>query len=347
MLKAAVLGAGSWGTALANVLSSNGHDVIVWGRDRRVVDSLNYRHENDRYLPGAELSTTLRATDDVNEALTDANFVIVSVPSKAIPDVCTLVAPYISSEACVVHAVKGFIRPDNTRVAEYMAKALPKIAGRLVVLSGPSHAEEVVRRKPTTVVVASESRSAAEMAQDVLMNEHLRVYTQSDMVGVELGGTLKNIIALGVGLTDGLDLGDNTKAALMTRGLAEMTRLGVQLGASPLTFSGLAGVGDLIVTCTSSHSRNYRAGKLLASGLTLSQTLSQIGMAVEGVGTTFAAAELASSHHVEMPITRALRRVLEGLVAPENAVRELMQRDKNHEMEDVGQQPLTHDWRRP
>ncbi|MFD1677123.1 NAD(P)H-dependent glycerol-3-phosphate dehydrogenase [Alicyclobacillus fodiniaquatilis] len=344
-MKACVLGAGSWGTALANVLATNGHDVVIWGRDEAVVNAINKDHLNPRYLPGGALSPLLHATTDFAGAIRDAELVLFSVPSQALPVLVSDASALISQTAVIVHAVKGFTRPNNVRISEHINLVMPNVEKRLAVLSGPSHAEEVVRGMPTTVVIASASQSTAETVQDAFMNAQFRVYTQADVVGVELGGTLKNIIALGVGLTDGLGLGDNTKAALMTRGLAEITRLGVSLGASPLTFSGLAGIGDLIVTCTSNHSRNFRTGRLLATGLALNEALEQIGMAVEGVSTTFAAAELAQTHQVDMPITTALKCVLKGDVTPGAAVRELMQRERSHEMEDVGQRPLTHHWR--
>ncbi|GEO26299.1 glycerol-3-phosphate dehydrogenase [NAD(P)+] [Alicyclobacillus acidoterrestris] len=346
-MKAAVLGAGSWGTALANILAQNGHETTIWGRDKQVVEGMNTHRENSRYLPGAALSSALLASDDLSVAVAGAELVLLSVPSRAVPELLHEALPYISSSALVAHAVKGFIRPDNQRISEYIASRLEHPDKRLAVISGPSHAEEVIRQVPTTVVVASKSQSTAELVQDALMNATFRVYTQADIVGVELGGTLKNIIALGVGMADGLGLGDNTKAALMTRGLAEMTRLGIALGASPLTFSGLAGIGDLIVTCTSTHSRNFRAGRLLATGLSLEETLARIGMAVEGVGTTFAAFDLAQGVGVELPITAVLKQVLEGVCSAEEAVCKLMQRDKSHEMEDVGQPIIAHQWQYP
>jgi glycerol-3-phosphate dehydrogenase (NAD(P)+) len=312
-----------------------------------VVEQVNTNHVNHRYLPDAELSPGLRATSDLESSLDGAELVLIAVPSRALPDLLESAKSLIPVSAVLIHAVKGFVRPSNQRVSEFIVSVLGRVETRLAVLSGPSHAEEVVRGVPTTVVVASQSQSTAELAQDALMNDSLRVYTQSDLVGVELGGTLKNIIGLGVGLIDGLGLGDNTRAALMTRGLAEMTRLGVALGASPLTFSGLAGVGDLIVTCTSSHSRNYRAGHLLATGLSLDEVLERVGMAVEGVGTTFAASDLAEIHDIELPITRALKSVLGGDVSAKEAVQSLMRRDKNHEMEDLGQQPFSMHWTSP
>ncbi|GMA55746.1 glycerol 3-phosphate dehydrogenase (NAD(P)+) [Alicyclobacillus sacchari] len=346
MTKVAVLGAGSWGSALAAVLANNGLETVVWARNRQLADEINSRHVNERYLPGVTLPAGIQAVTRVEEALCKAKLVVVALPSAALADgVETLRG--VADEAVVVHAVKGFVRPQNVRITSYIRERVPTVADRLAVISGPSHAEEVVRQLPTTVVVASESRVIAEFVQDAFMNDRFRVYTQADVIGVELGGALKNIIALGVGLVDGLALGDNTKAALMTRGLAEMTRLGVALGASPLTFSGLAGVGDLIVTCTSEHSRNHRAGCLLAQGLSLDATLQRIGMAVEGVGATFAASELARTHGIEMPITRAIEKVLLGELSPADGVGLLMRRGKNHEMEDIGGQPLTALWVRP
>lgn len=345
-MRAAVLGAGSWGTALANVLVENGHEVSIWARNPAVAQEINENQTNQRYLPGVTLPDSLRAISDASAALSDRDLVVISVPSASLPDIGAIL-PCISKTSVVVHAIKGFVRPGNQRISDFIKKRDPSLFSRLAVISGPSHAEEVVAHLPTTVVVASDSRQIAEHVQDAFMNETFRVYTQSDLIGVELGGTLKNIIALGVGLVDGLGLGDNTKAALMTRGLAEITRLGVALGASPLTFSGLSGVGDLIVTCTSLHSRNYRAGRLLASGRSLPDALSEIGMVVEGVGTTMAAADLARSCGVDMPITSAIEKVLEGALAPSAAVDLLMRRGKNHEMEDLGEQALNAEWRNP
>ncbi|SIS96015.1 NAD(P)H-dependent glycerol-3-phosphate dehydrogenase [Alicyclobacillus vulcanalis] len=345
-MKACVLGAGSWGTALAAVLVWNGWDVTVWARRAEVAEDITVRHRNERYLPGADLPPQLTATADPAEALAGASLVVLAVPSGAIAETLPLIRS-LPDHVLVVHAVKGFVRPDNLRVSAWLEREIPGMERRLAVLSGPSHAEEVIRQMPTTVVVASASRQVAERAQDALMTDRFRVYTQADVIGVELGGALKNIIALGAGLAEGLGLGDNTRAALMTRGLAEITRLGVALGASPLTFSGLAGIGDLIVTCTSEHSRNHRAGRLLAKGLRLPEVLDAIGMAVEGVNATFAAEQLARRSGVEMPITQAIARVLTGDISPAEGIELLMTRGKNHEMEDIGAQPLTAEFRLP
>lgn len=343
-----MLGAGSWGTALAHVLAENHHEVRVWGRNAGIVERLNQTHTNERYLPGVRLHQGIIGTTDLSWALADAGLVLLSIPSRWLPEFFSTIHTPFSEGTVVLHTVKGFVRPSNVRVSEFLSDVPALTKSRLAVLSGPSHAEEVVRGVPTTVVVASKSKRTAEFVQDAFMNPYFRVYGQSDIVGVELGGTLKNIIALGVGLVEGLGLGDNTRAALMTRGLAEMTRLGIALGASPLTFSGLSGIGDLIVTCTSQHSRNFRAGRLLGTGVPLTEVLDSIGMAVEGIGTTYAAYELAQDLGVEMPITSVLRSVLKGELDPRHAVRALMQRDKNHEMEDVGQRLLSaQEWSEP
>lgn len=343
-MNVSIVGAGSWGTALAHVLASNGHDVLVFGRDPQVVDSIQYKHMNFRYLPGVQIHPRIRATTDLEQALSTAKLLVISIPSRSLPELFNHLPCAIPPGTILLHAVKGLVRPGNLRVSEFLAMQDVVADLPLVVLSGPSHAEEVVRGLPTTVVVASDCRETAELTQDAFMNSYFRVYGQSDVVGVELGGTLKNIIALGVGLTEGLGLGDNAKAALMTRGLAEITRLGIAMGASPLTFSGLSGVGDLIVTCTSNHSRNYRAGRLLAQGLKLSEVLETIGMTVEGIGTTYAAAELSKKLGVDLPITSALRMVLQSDMTPRHAVQLLMERKRSHEMEDVGERFYTQYW---
>lgn len=345
-MKACVLGAGSWGTALASVLAMNGWEVAIWARRPEVADDINFRHRNERYLPGAALPPGLTAVTQPEEAISGAELAVLAIPSAAVADSL----PWLRSlddSVLVVHAVKGFVRPENLRVSAWLEREIPGIERRLAVISGPSHAEEVVRQMPTTVVAASASKRVAERVQDAFMTDRFRVYTQADVIGVELGGALKNIIALGAGLAEGLGLGDNTKAALMTRGLAEITRLGVALGASPLTFSGLAGIGDLIVTCTSEHSRNHRAGRLLAKGIPLAEVLASIGMVVEGVNATFAAEQLANDCGVEMPITHAIARVLMGEISPSEGIELLMTRGKNHEMEVIGAQPLTAEFRLP
>ncbi len=343
----AVLGAGSWGTALAAVLAENGHQVTLWARRPEIVHEIITNHENHHYLPNAPLPVQLMATDSLEVALQDANMVLFAVASAGMAEVVKSVTPWIARDVWVVHAVKGFDAQSKQRMSQVILKELPWAESRLSVIAGPSHAEEVIRRMPTTLVVAGYAQDAAEMMQDALMNHYLRVYTNPDVMGAELGGTLKNIIALGVGIADGLGFGDNAKAALMTRGLAEITRLGVQMGASLLTFAGLAGVGDLIVTCTSQHSRNFRAGRLLGQGVSLSDTLSAVGMVVEGVKTTQVAVSLAQTYGVNMPISQVIHEVLFSGKPPRQAVGELMNRDRAHEIEEVAREAMAPKWMHP
>jgi glycerol-3-phosphate dehydrogenase (NAD(P)+) len=343
-MKAAVLGAGSWGTALAAVLTNNGHDTVVWAKRAVVCDEINTSHTNRKYLPEAKLPVQLRATTDLADALADRDLVIFAVPSGAMPEVVTASKSLIGESSLVAHAVKGFDLDTRQRMSQLIAREIPDVERRLAVITGPSHAEEVIAEMPTTIVVAAYERTTAETVQDALMNSYFRVYTNPDVVGAELGGCLKNIIALSVGMADGLGFGDNAKAALMTRGLAEITRLGMKLGASPLTFAGLSGIGDLIVTCTSRHSRNFRAGRLIGQGRSLEQALEEIGMVVEGIRATQAALTLAQEHGVEMPITKALHEVLFLGKQPHDAVEELMGRERGHEMEEVARQIIPPSW---
>ncbi|WP_100398535.1 NAD(P)H-dependent glycerol-3-phosphate dehydrogenase [Bacillus sp. FJAT-44742] len=334
--KVAVIGAGSWGTALAMVLADNGHDVRLWARRKEQVEEMNKEHTNTRYLPGRVLPENIKGYHDLKEAVSGVSFVLLVVPTKAIRETLQHMKPYLNSEPVLIHASKG-IEPDSLkRISEMIEDEVEdNLIGSTVVLSGPSHAEEVCERQPTSVTVSSLDAQSAKQAQDLFMNKHFRVYTNLDLIGVELGGALKNIIALGVGLTDGLEYGDNAKAALMTRGLAEIARLGIKLGANPMTFAGLSGLGDLIVTCTSTHSRNWRAGNMLGKGMDLNQVLKEMGMVVEGVRTTQAAYQLAERESVEMPITEALYDVLFNDRLPEEAVERLMGRVKKHEVENL------------
>jgi len=333
--RAAVLVAGSWGTALAAVLADNGHDVRLWSRSGEQVDEMNRLRTNRRYLPDVALPEGLTATTDMAAALQDADLVLFVAPSSAMREVARQAAPHIGSDMLCVHATKGFEADSLKRMSTVLAEELGRSEQSIVVLSGPSHAEEVVRRCPTTVVVASQEQSVAEAVQDYFINSYFRVYTNPDAVGVEVAGAIKNIIALGAGLSDGLGFGDNAKAALLTRGLAEIGRLGTAMGANLYTFAGLAGVGDLVVTCTSQHSRNWRAGSLLAQGLPLDEVLRRMGMVVEGVRTTRAAHALAADYDVQMPITEQLHAVLFEGKAPKDAVEALMGRVRTHESEQV------------
>lgn len=334
--KIAVLGAGSWGTALALVLADNGHEVRLWGHNGAQMKELNEIHMNKRYLPGIILPERIVGYSSIEEALTGVKTIILAVPTKAVREVVRKIATVHKSKLTIVHVAKG-IEPDTLlRISEMIEQEMPQeLLEDIVVLSGPSHAEEVSLRHPTTVTATSENLKAAEKIQDLFINQNFRVYTNPDVIGVEIGGALKNIIALAAGIADGLGYGDNAKAALITRGLAEIARLGTKMGANPLTFSGLAGIGDLVVTCTSVHSRNWRAGNLLGKGQKLEEVLANMGMVVEGVQTTKAAFQLSEKYQVSMPITRALYNVLFNGKNPKLAVDLLMARGKTNEMDDL------------
>ena len=332
----AVVGAGSWGTALAIVLADNGHEVRLWTQNEKRIEEINVKHTNHQYLPDIELPKNIIASSSIEDILSELDVVVLAVPTKAIREVLQSIKSVRTEPFMVVHVSKG-IEPDTLmRISEMIREELPQeLCKDIVVLSGPSHAEEVSLRHPTTVTVSSENMKAAERIQDIFMNQHFRVYTNPDVVGVEIGGALKNIIALAAGISDGLGYGDNAKAALITRGLAEIARLGTRMGADPLTFSGLTGIGDLIVTCTSVHSRNWRAGNMLGKGQKLQDVLDNMGMVVEGVRTTRAARQLSVKYGVEMPITEALYRILFEEKEPKAAVDELMARMKTNEMESL------------
>ncbi|MBO2945038.1 NAD(P)H-dependent glycerol-3-phosphate dehydrogenase [Paenibacillus sp. F411] len=331
--KVAVLVAGSWGTALASVLVSKKLNVMIWSRNAEQVQEINEQHSNHRYLKGITLSPQLKATTDMEEAVRGAAAVLIAAPSSAMRSVCSQLKSCVKDNALIIHATKGFEIESLKRMSTVISEELGRSEGDIVVLSGPSHAEEVIRQCPTTVVVASASSEAAAAAQDLFMNHDFRVYTNRDMIGVELAGAFKNIIALGAGMSDGLGFGDNAKAALLTRGLAEITRIGIEMGSNPLTFAGLAGIGDLVVTATSRHSRNWRAGYLLGEGKALEEVLSSMGMVVEGVRTTQAAFALSEKHGVQMPIADQLYHVLFKQRDPRTAVMNLMGRDPKTEME--------------
>lgn len=334
--KITVIGAGSWGTALACVLADNGHHVRLWGHKPDQIHEINVFHTNKKYLPDVNLPENIVGVSSLKEALHTVDTVVLAVPTKAIREVLKKILDVLHTPITIVHVSKG-IEPDTLlRISEMIEAEMPREWLKdIVVLSGPSHAEEVSRRQPTTVTVSSENMEAAESIQDLFMNSHFRVYTNPDIIGVEIGGALKNIIALAAGISDGLGYGDNAKAALMTRGIAEISRLGKKMGANPLTFSGLTGIGDLIVTCTSVHSRNWRAGNLLGKGQKLEEVLENMGMVVEGVRTTKAAYQLAQKYDVQMPITTALYNVLFKNADPKDEVDHLMSRVKTHEMESL------------
>lgn len=334
--KVAVLGSGSWGTALSLVLADNGHEVRLWGIVREQINEINEKHTNHTYLPDISLPENIVGYCSLEEALDGIDTVVLAVPTKAVREVAQKIVELNPNPLTIVQVSKGIEPNTLKRISEMIEEEIPeKFLKSIVVLSGPSHAEEVSLRHPTTVVVSSKNMEEAERIQDLFMNTNFRVYTNPDLVGVEIGGALKNIIALAAGISDGIGYGDNAKAALITRGLTEIARLGTKMGASPLTFSGLTGIGDLIVTCTSVHSRNWRAGNQLGKGKKLDEILENMGMVVEGVRTTKAAYQLAKKYDVKMPITEVLYQVLFDDLDPKVGVEMLMSRMKTHEMEDL------------
>lgn len=337
MKKIAVLGAGSWGTALSIVLADNGHAVSLWSHRAEQAEAINTTKRNERYLD-VELPGGIQAFSDLKSAVEGTEAVLIVVPAKAIREVTRALRRVLPNGATVIHATKGIEPITLKRVSEMIAEEFPDYpSDDIVVLSGPSHAEEVALRHPTTVTVAAMNPEKSKHAQNLFNSDTFRVYTSQDVLGIELGGALKNIIALGAGISDGLGYGDNAKAALITRGLAEITRLGTSLGANPISFLGLSGVGDLIVTCTSVHSRNWRAGNLLGKGQQLDDVLSEMGMVVEGVRTVKAAYQIAEEQGVEMPITSGIYQILFENKKPKDAVTQLMTRDKREEMAGLDQ----------
>jgi glycerol-3-phosphate dehydrogenase (NAD(P)+) len=308
-----VLGAGSWGTALAALLAANGHVVRLWAREERLVAALRSELENARYLPGIPLSPRIHPTSDRAEAVAQATVVVFAVPSGALRQVAEEFAPYLASDVLLLSASKGLEDRTGLRMSEVLAATLPNSAARTVVLSGPNLAVEMARGVPTASVAASADPEAASTIQRLFTHQSpptFRVYTSGDVIGVELGGAIKNVIAICAGVCDGLGFGDNAKAALMTRGLSEAVRLGRAQGADEATFMGLSGVGDLIATGASALSRNYRVGKALGQGRSLFDTLAELGQVAEGVPTTRALCDLAARSGVEMPLCSALNAVL-------------------------------------
>ena len=326
-MKIAVIGSGSWGSAISVLLAEKGNDVYLWSWIQEETDRLNRDRENKEFLPGIPFPDNITCTHDMKECIENAEVIVTAAPSPATRTTAKQMAPFVKKGQIIVNISKGL--EGELRLSEVYKSEIPQ--ADVAVLSGPSHAEEVSRRIPTTVVIASKSKESAEFLQDVFMTEHFRVYTSSDVIGVELGGALKNVIALCAGISDGLGYGDNTKAALITRGMAEMSRLGVAMGADAATFAGLSGIGDLIVTGTSTLSRNHTAGTLLGQGLSLEETLKKVHMVVEGVNTATAAYELAKKYGVTTPIIDQAYAVLYQGVNPRDAVNNLMTRQKKSE----------------
>ena len=325
MAKVGVVGAGSWGTALALVLDKNGHQVTLWSSRKEKAEELRKLRENKDKLPGVKIPDNIEITADLEAAVREKELVVLGVPSLYIRSTAAKMAPYVHDSQIIVNVSKGIEESTLYTMTEVIADELPN--ADVAVLSGPSHAEEVSRYIPTTVVAGAKSRKTAEIIQSIFMNGVFRVYTSPDMLGIEVGGALKNVIALAAGITDGLGFGDNTKAALITRGIAEMSRLGVAMGGYPETFSGLAGMGDLIVTCASQHSRNRKAGYLIGKGYSMQEAMDEVKMVVEGVYSAKAALKLADKYYVRMPIIEQVNAVLFDGKAATEAVRDLMVRD--------------------
>lgn len=326
--KLAVLGAGSWGSALANVLNENGHDVRIWTRDQDQQNEINLSHTNEKYLPEFKFPDEITATTDLEKAVDDVDAIVVVIPTSGVRSLSQRLNKILDKKVTIIHASKGLERETHKRISTILEEELSsEYVNGIVALSGPSHAEEVINRDLTTITAASVDTEGARYVQQLFINDYFRVYTNTDIIGVEIGAALKNIIAIGAGIIAGLGYGDNAKAGLVTRGLAEISRLGVELGADPLTFMGLSGVGDLIVTCTSPHSRNWRAGYQLGQGENIKSVLENMGMVVEGVSTTQAAFELAKEHDIEMPITEAIYDVLYKDAEVKYVIMNLMKRE--------------------
>lgn len=335
-MKIAIIGSGSWGTAVADLLCGKGHHVVLWARRPEVCESITRTHKNPFYLSDRLINPGVKATSDFEAALVGAELVVLAVPSHAMRDTALRLAGALSRSGdgtpALLSLAKGIEASTLMRMSEVLAECLPA-AGRLAVLSGPNHAEEVIRGIPTATVVSSGNERLAVELQDTFMTPLFRVYTNKDLVGVELGGACKNVIALAAGVSDGLGFGDNTKASLMTRGLAEMARLGAAMGADARTFSGLSGLGDLIVTCVSAYSRNRSVGQRLGKGERLADIMADMSMVAEGVRTAPAILELAVRHGVELPIATMVTELLAGRKEPEECVTDLMSRGVGAEFE--------------
>ena len=334
-MEIAIVGSGSWGTALANLLGEKGFKVHLWARSYSIVEEILKYRENKKYLPGVSLSNNIYPNNNLKETVRGKPVVMLAVPSHATADISLQIASFLSPKVVVVNVAKGLDEKTQKPLSKVISSNCALEMEKIAVLSGPNHAEEVSRHKPSASVVASLSRKTAQFVQDLFVTPYFRVYTNPDLTGVELGGALKNVIAIGAGVCDGLQLGDNAKAALMTRGLVEITKLGVCMGAKARTFSGLAGLGDLFVTCTSQHSRNRFVGYMLGKGNSLQNILKDMKMVAEGIKTTKTAIKLAKSYNIEMPITEQVYRLLFKNADPLDALQSLMKRDKTIEIEEL------------
>ncbi len=328
-MKICVLGAGSWGIALTNLLARNNNEMTVWSIDPEEVSMLKEFSEHRTKLPGVILPGVVEYTTDIESALQDKDMVVMAVPSPFVRSTAHMAAPYIKKDEIIVNVAKGIEEDTLKRLSEVISEEIPD--AQVAVLSGPSHAEEVGKLMPTTVVVGAPTKALATKVQDTFMAETFRVYTSPDMIGIELGGALKNVIALAAGIADGLGCGDNTKAALITRGIHEMSALGIAMGGKPETFSGLSGTGDLIVTCASQHSRNRKAGFLMGQGKTYHEAMDMVKMVVEGVYSAKAALALSHKYDIEMPIVESVNKVLFEDYSAKDAMHDLLTRDRKKE----------------
>jgi len=328
-LKISVLGAGTWGTALAILLSNNGHNVILWSKLQREIEALRADRTKIPNLPGSVLPENIQLTYEIQEALNEPDIIVSAVASPYTRETAHTVAQFVKPGQVIVNVGKGIEEATLYTLTEIISDEIP--TADVAVLSGPSHAEEVSRLIPTTCVVGAKSLKTATMIQDAFMSESFRVYTSPDVIGIELGGSLKNVIALAAGMADGLGFGDNTKAALMTRGIAEISRLGVKMGGRVETFAGLSGIGDLIVTCSSIHSRNRNAGYYIGQGMSVKDAMDKVAQVVEGVYSAKAALALAKKYDVEMPIVEQVNHILFDGKPAKDAVADLLLRDKTHE----------------
>ncbi len=329
-----VIGAGSWGTALCALLGQKGFPVTLWVRREDLLHKITQTSENGEYLPGVILPENVYLTNNLADAVQGKDMIILAVPSHATENICTAINPFVNRDTTIVNVAKGLEEKTFRRISQIIRDNISSDC-KIAVLSGPNHAEEVGRCIPSATVVASLEEATAKTVQDIFMSPYFRVYTNPDMIGVELGGALKNVIAIGAGLCEGLGYGDNTKSALLTRGLAEIARLGIAMGARSKTFSGLTGVGDLFVTCTSPHSRNRYVGIMLGEGKSLQEILSSMKMVAEGIKSTRAAYQLSMEYGINMPITTEVYNILFRGVNPREATRNLMRREKTVEIEDI------------
>ena len=338
MAKISVLGAGSWGTALALLLNNNGHDVTIWSILPEEIEQLKVAHENTRCLPGVKIPASIKLTADASLATSDKDVLVMAVASPYVRKTAHHLKDYIKDGQIIVNVAKGIEEDTLMTLTAVIEEEIP--CANVTVLSGPSHAEEVGRGLPTTCVVGAKDRETAEYLQNIFMSEVFRVYTSPDIIGIELGGALKNVIALAAGIADGIGYGDNTKAALITRGMYEIAKLGIAMGGKLETFTGLTGIGDLIVTCASMHSRNRRAGILIGQGKSYEEAMKEVNMVVEGVYAAKAAKKLSAKYNVDLPIVNEVNKILFEGSKPEEAVKELMLRDKklesqNHEWNQI------------